>query len=150
MKNGGNAGKYFEMPYSKTPKTLARLNCDLMSGQISEFEAVKGVVENEVDWARFTGLFRGKLVRIDHCFIDDPSTLMGMRATGYIGRLLVCHATMVATHFAPNAYTGPVIATEMLETVTAQDPAFLAVISLPPYVRQNSPDSIRATFSVVD
>lgn len=138
------------MLYSKTPKTLARLNCDLMSGQISEFEAVKGVVENEVDWARFAGLFRGKIVRVDHCFIDDPSTLMGMRATGYLGRLLVCHADMIATHHAPHMYSGSVIAAEMLESPRNESPAFLATISLPPFIRQNTPDTIRATFSAVE
>lgn len=136
--------------YSRTPKSLAWMNTDLMLGNITEFDAVKGVVENTQDWHRFVKIFQNRLVRVDYCFIDDTSSLASMRAVGYIGDLTVRHIEMQPNQYAPNEYCGPIMAVEMLESPRSEDPAFLAAISLPPLTHQRTQDFVRATFSVVE
>lgn len=138
------------VPYARMPKSIARVNYALMQGEISQVDAMRDMVEYSRDWHRFRKIFLNRLVRVDHCFIDDTSSLVGMRATGYLGEVTLRQLDMQPSFHVKTAHNGLALAVEMFEKPDSHDPAFYVASSLPPYVRHESPDPIPATFYAVE
>ena len=148
MQRGGTTA--VNVPYARMPKSIARVNYALMQGEISQVDAMRDMVEYSRDWHRFRKIFLNRLVRVDHCFIDDTSSLVGMRATGYLGEVTLRQLDMQPSFHVKTAHNGLALAVEMFEKPDSHDPAFYVASSLPPYVRHESPDPIPATFYAVE
>ena len=134
--------------YSRIPKRISAINLELMEGNINDYQAVKGLINELDDWKGFKKLFLGRLVRVDSRFIAATRGLGDQR--GYIGELTVRHADLQPNEYTAGSYSGLLVTVELLETPGAQDYSSLVAVSLPAGVRQPMLVLERAQFYAVD